>query len=102
MLVLARKTNEAILIGDEIRIRIGLVSGGTVRLCIEAPRDVPVYREELLDRTTAGPSAGDRSPRRTRRGRARAVKGPIAIRSPLPCIWRHRTGWAGAARRPGD
>ena len=49
MLVLSRKTNERILIGDSIRIHVVSVRGNVVRLGIEAPRDVTILREELLD-----------------------------------------------------
>lgn len=47
MLVLTRKTQEEILIGDSIRISIVRIKGNTVRLGIEAPRDVRVVRAEL-------------------------------------------------------
>lgn len=49
MLVLARKTDQAILLGDGIRIVVLGVSGDRVRIGIEAPRDVPILRQELRD-----------------------------------------------------
>lgn len=49
MLVIARKINEQVRIGEDITIRILGVVGNTVRLGIDAPRDVPVYREELWE-----------------------------------------------------
>lgn len=54
MLVLSRRLNESILIGDDVRITVCYIDGGKVRLAIEAPRSTPVWREELLprDRTT--------------------------------------------------
>jgi carbon storage regulator len=48
MLVLSRKCNETIVIGDSIRIKVVGISGNQVRLGIEAPSDVRVMREELL------------------------------------------------------
>lgn len=48
MLVLSRKVGERILLGDDIRITVVRVSGGGVRLGIEAPSDVAVVREEVL------------------------------------------------------
>lgn len=48
MLVLTRKTGEAIQIGDSIRLTVLEVKGGQVRVGIEAPGDVTVYREELF------------------------------------------------------
>ncbi len=47
MLVLTRKMNEQILIGDDIKITLVRVRGNTVRIGIEAPRDVRVLRGEL-------------------------------------------------------
>lgn len=47
MLVLSRKVGECIRIGDEIRIRVVEIHRGHVRLAIEAPREVPVHREEI-------------------------------------------------------
>ena len=48
MLVLSRKPGEAIRIGDDIEISIVEVRGDTVRIGINAPRSVPVFRQELL------------------------------------------------------
>ncbi len=47
MLVLARKTDEAILIGDDIYVKIISVEKGVVKLGIDAPSDVAIIREEL-------------------------------------------------------
>jgi carbon storage regulator len=47
MLVLSRKKNESIMIGDTIEIKIVAIEGDTVRLGIEAPREVEVYRKEI-------------------------------------------------------
>ncbi|TWU45777.1 hypothetical protein Q31b_09530 [Novipirellula aureliae] len=47
MLVLSRKLNESIQIGDDITITLIRVEGGKVRLGIDAPRDVRVLRSEL-------------------------------------------------------
>lgn len=48
MLVLARKENETIKIGDDIEIRILEVKGDTVRIGIEAPKLVDILRGELV------------------------------------------------------
>jgi carbon storage regulator len=48
MLVLSRKPGEAIRIGDDIEISVIEVRGDTVRIGINAPRTVPVFRMELL------------------------------------------------------
>lgn len=47
MLVLSRKKDEKIIIGDNIAIMIVDIQGDKVRLGIEAPRDVSVHREEV-------------------------------------------------------
>ena len=49
MLVLTRKSNQSIMIGDDIMIMVVKIRGDTVRLGIEAPRDIPVHRREVYD-----------------------------------------------------
>ncbi|HEV3230275.1 MAG TPA: carbon storage regulator CsrA [Solirubrobacteraceae bacterium] len=47
MLVLTRKSNQSIMIGDDIEISVLSVMGEKVRIGIQAPRDVPVFRKEV-------------------------------------------------------
>jgi len=47
MLVLTRKTNQSIMIGDEIEVTVLAVSRDKIRLGITAPKDVPVFRKEV-------------------------------------------------------
>jgi carbon storage regulator len=49
MLVLSRKKNEKILLGDDITIVVVEIRGDKVRLGIEAPREMPVHRKEIYD-----------------------------------------------------
>jgi carbon storage regulator len=48
MLVLSRKLGEKIFIGENICITVVDIDRGKIRIGIEAPRDVPIYRQELL------------------------------------------------------
>ncbi len=60
MLVLSRKVGQRVLIGDDIAITVVRVSGGGVRLGIEAPESLSVVREELqkqLDELEAAANA---------------------------------------------
>jgi len=47
MLVLTRKRDESIMIGDEIRVTVVEVRGDQVKIGIDAPRSIPVHREEV-------------------------------------------------------
>ena len=49
MLILSRKQNETIRIGDDISLRIISVDGGTVKIGIDAPLSISVHRGEVYD-----------------------------------------------------
>lgn len=49
MLVLSRKKNESIVINDNVIVTVVDVRGDKVRLGVEAPRDVSVHRQEVLE-----------------------------------------------------
>jgi carbon storage regulator len=62
MLVLTRKSNQSIMIGDEIEITVLSIMGEKVRIGIQAPRDIPVFRKEVYleiqaERGSVGASA---------------------------------------------
>ena len=62
MLIITRKVGESILINDAIKVTILGVKGMQVRICIDAPKDVQVHREEIYKRIQAGspaPEKGD-------------------------------------------
>jgi carbon storage regulator len=56
MLVLSRKRGERILLGEDIVITVVEIDRGKVRLGIQAPRSLAVYREEIAPRDTRGDS----------------------------------------------
>ena len=74
MLVLTRRTGEGIMIGDEIEIKILDVSGEKVRVGIDAPREINVYRTEVFERIEAEYVAekanGNGSPRNSEKAAA--------------------------------
>ena len=53
MLILTRRISESILINDDIKITVLGVRGCQVRVGIEAPKDIPVHREEIFNRIQA-------------------------------------------------
>ena len=79
MLVVTRKRNEAIIIGDEIEVRVLRVGRDGVRLGISAPKSVPVHRSEIY----ALVSEENRA--------AAAASGPVGD---LAAIFRNRTAEA--------
>lgn len=59
MLVLSRKVGERILIGENISVTVVRITGGGVRLGIEAPAELPVIREELREMMEKENADGD-------------------------------------------
>jgi carbon storage regulator len=71
MLVLTRKSNQSIMIGDDVEVSVLSVMGEKVRIGIQAPQEIPVFRKEIYleihrddkveeeDRTEVKDTAGD-------------------------------------------
>ena len=59
MLILTRRVGESLIIGDDVTITVLGVKGNQVRIGVNAPRDVAVHREEILNRIQAD-AASDR------------------------------------------
>ena len=90
MLVLSRKVGERVLLGDNIRITIVRVSGGGVRLGIEAPTDVAVVREEVATSDFVQKEAG----------KPDAVKSEVVVLENRNGTTNSRASDSGAPRRP--
>lgn len=50
MLILTRRVGETLMVGDDITVTILGVKGNQVRIGVNAPKDVPVHREEIYKR----------------------------------------------------
>ena len=61
MLILSRKTNEKIMIGDDISISIIEIRGDQVRIGVDAPKSVKVFRQEVFDAIKAENKAAAQS-----------------------------------------
>ena len=61
MLILTRRVGESLMIGDDVTITVLGVKGNQVRIGVKAPKEVAVYREEILNRIeeAAGEDASD-------------------------------------------
>jgi carbon storage regulator len=53
MLIITRRAGEKIMLGDDIVVHVMEIVGNSVRVGIEAPRSVPVYREEIWNAVRA-------------------------------------------------
>ena len=67
MLVLTRKLGESIYIGAGVKLTIVEVKGQKIRLGIEAPESIPIWREELVHAKNPLPNEVSRSPVHSRR-----------------------------------
>ena len=85
MLVLTRKSNQSIMIGDDIEVSVLSVIGDKVRIGIQAPRAVPVYRREVYveiqREQAAGSDAGCGGRRARRRSELRGAAAAAAYSS---------------------
>ncbi len=69
MLIITRRPGEKIMLGDDIVVEVMEIAGNTVRIGIQAPRSLPVYREEIWasvkqENQAAASAPADRMPRR--------------------------------------
>ena len=59
MLILTRRTGETVMIGNEVTLTVLGVKGNQVRIGINAPKSVPVHREEIYERIKRELSGGE-------------------------------------------
>ncbi|MHC1682452.1 MAG: carbon storage regulator CsrA [Clostridiaceae bacterium] len=52
MLVISRKKNESLLIGDDIEVTVTQIENGSVKIAINAPKSVRILRKELIEAVT--------------------------------------------------
>ena len=72
MLVLTRKSNQSIMIGDDIEVSVLSIMGEKVRIGIQAPRDIPVFRKEVyleIQQERGGRGRADAAAQPSRPGR---------------------------------
>jgi carbon storage regulator len=50
LLILTRRVNESLVVGDEVTVTVVAVKGNQVRIGIKAPKDIQVHREEIYNR----------------------------------------------------
>jgi carbon storage regulator len=73
MLLITRRVGEKIMVGDDVVIHVKEIVGNSVRVGIEAPRAVPVYREEIWCAVRE-------------ENRAAAAAAPLALSLPSPAV----------------
>jgi carbon storage regulator len=53
MLILSRRIGETLMIGDNVTVTVLAVKGAQVRIGVDAPKDLPIHRQEVYERIKA-------------------------------------------------
>ena len=73
MLIITRRPGQRIMLGDDVTLHVMEINGNNVRLGVEAPKSLPVYREEIWasvkeeNKEAAAAASANRMPRRAAR-----------------------------------
>jgi carbon storage regulator len=86
MLILTRRVGEIINIGDDIEILVGGINGNQVKICIKAPKDTVVHRNEIYLAIKAGKTKEDRLKEKREMPRLHRGKKPSASHPPIVTI----------------
>jgi len=57
MLILTRRTQESLMVGDKVTVTVLAVKGNQVRIGVSAPKEIPVHRSEIYERIRSGAPA---------------------------------------------
>lgn len=59
MLILTRRVGETLMVGDDVTVTVLGVKGNQIRIGVNAPKDIPVHREEIFQRIQREKKSGD-------------------------------------------
>jgi len=61
MLILTRRVNETLMVGDDVKVTVLGINGNQVRIGVQAPRHIPVHRQEIYEKIKKEESSASES-----------------------------------------